>query len=159
MSLDKFLKDFEAQGDEAIQKRKLAQEAKEKLEAENNAYLAEFKTYYVQILSPQFDKFQEKLNGKFDLSYEEPNISQINNYLAILTLTPLFENMTKEIEIQFTAEGGRRLISLSGNPKNAKGDRIGDGILIFQDTFEVFKQLDIEEHISKILDKIFIRNK
>lgn len=157
MSLDKFLNDFENQGNVAAERRKLAEEAKLKLENENTEYLEKFKVFYNETLVPQFDNFAEKLDEKFDLSYEEPVIIQVNNYFAKVTLKPLFIHAIKEVTINFSVEGGRKLVSLSGHSKNAKGDEIGDGIHVFQNTFEVFEQLNIEDQISEILDKIFIR--
>lgn len=157
MSIDQFLNDFENQGSRAMRDKKFAENARLKEQGEDAEYLERFRLFYIEKLIPQFNEMKQDLVGKFNLYYNEPTIAQRNNYFANVTIIPSFSHTNKEIIIRFTAEGTRKLISISGNAKDAKGVEIGDDVFIFQDTIEAFEQLNIQDQISEILNKLFIR--
>lgn len=157
MGIENFLNDLQNQDDELANRKKEALQAKQDLENADKKYLEEFRIFYTQNLYPLFDKIKGELESKFDLSYTDPEIMQLNNYLAQVFLVPKFDNGIKKLIIQFTAEGGRRLISISGQIVNDQGQSMGDGIHNFQGPNEEFLKLNIEEEISNILAKAFIR--
>ena len=158
MSIENFLNNFEKQGDESKEKAKLILEAKEKEVAKEKAFLEDYKSYYDATLKSEFEKCAEKLESKFELEFDdEPTISQGKHYYSKINIVPKFEHYVKKVIISFTAESGRELITMSGQYENEKGQQPGDGIYGFQEDVPKFKQLNIEEEISKILEKVFIK--
>lgn len=96
--------------------------------------------------------------NKFDINYNsQPKSAQGTNFYKT-DLSPKFEHYIKKIEIQIIAESGRRLITLSGNaygPENKNLDI--DGLHRFQDTAEIFRNINLENEITEILNKIFLK--
>ncbi|RZJ70416.1 hypothetical protein [Flavobacterium sp.] len=158
MSIENFFSDFEKQGKESEERKKLILEAKEKEAAKEQAFLDDYKNYYAQTLKPELEKIGEKLSSKFEVEIdEEPTIAQGRHYYSKIKLVPKFDNYVKKVSISLTAESGRELITMSGEYDNAKGQSNNEGIYGFQEDVPTFKQLNIEEQISKILGQVFIK--
>lgn len=158
MSIENFLNDFEKQKQEAEERKKQILEAKEKEIEKDKIFLENYANYYNESLKPEFENIGRKLDGKFALKFDEsPSISQGKHYFSKIIITPKFDHYVKKIIISLTAESGRELITLTGQYENEKGDQHGDGIFGVQESIPNFKKLNIEDQISKILEKIFIK--
>lgn len=158
MSIENFLNDFEKQKQEVDERRKQLLEAKDKEADKEKAFLENYAIYYDETLKAEFENVGKKLDGKFALEFDDkPTISQGKNYFSKVIITPKFDHYVKKVVISLTVESGRELITLSGNYENEKGNQSGDGIFGVQESVPNFKKLNIEDEISKILQKIFIK--
>jgi len=158
MSIENFLSDFEEQSEKRAEAKKREQEAQEKQTTENEKYLANFQEYYTASVIPKLKIIGEKLSSKFDLTYsDEPNSAQ-GSFFYKTQLTPKFEHYIKKIEFLIIAEGERRLITLSGNAYGADNRSLErDGLNRFQDVMEAFQRIDLENEITEILNKLFLK--
>jgi len=157
MGIEDFLNDFDEQAKRRSDAKKREEEAREKQKAENEKYLADFQEYYTNIVIPQLKLIGEKLSAKFDFTYDEEPHSAQRAFFYKTQLVPKFEHFIEKIEVQIIAEGERRLITLSGNAygkDNRSLDR--DGLHRFQDVFEAFQRIDLENEITEILNKLFL---
>lgn len=159
MSIEHFLNNFDKQNEDSANRKTETVEAKKKAEEAEKAYLAGYKLYFNNSVATEIQAIGKKLVDKFDLEYNEPTIMQSNTYLSTVSLIPKFEHYVKKVEIQFTCEGGRKLITISGRGRgeNEKEQAMGDGVLTFQDNFETFAGLNLENEFTKILEKLFIK--
>jgi hypothetical protein len=153
MSIEKFLNDLDKQDEEFKQKQKSAEEARQKIEADDAAFLQEFNKYYARELTRVFRTLKEKLKKRFDFVYDKStSLQQFNTCEAKVQISPKFDTSTKIITVLIFCEAGRRLITISSRVNERK-----DGLVAFQDTFDKFKELDIDEEIAKVLEKYLLK--
>jgi len=158
MSIEKFLSDFDEHNKRKSDAKTREALAKEKQKADDENYLAEFKEYYENVVVPELKAIDKKLGDRFHLNYSDsPEMLQANSYFSKIQIVPNFEHFITEINVQISAEGGRRLVTLSGTPSSKNGRSSTDGTLSFQDVMEAFKKINLEEEISKILEKSFVK--
>jgi hypothetical protein len=158
MSIEHFLNNFDKQNEDCANRKIETEEVKKKAEEAEKAYLAGYKLYFNNNVIRVIQVIEKKLVDKFDLEYNELTIIQSDNYLSTVSLIPKFEHDVKKVEILFTCEGGRKLITISGRGKTEKEQAMGDGVLTFQDNFETFAGLNLENEFTKILEKLFIKH-
>jgi hypothetical protein len=158
MSIEHFLNNFDKQNEDSANRKIETEEVKKKAEEAEKAYLAGYKLYFNNNVIRVIQVIEKKLVDKFDLEYNELTIIQSDNYLSTVSLIPKFEHDVKKVEILFTCEGGRKLITISGRGNTEKEQAMGDGVLTFQDNFETFAGLNLENEFTKILEKLFIKH-
>jgi hypothetical protein len=161
MNIENFFNDFDQQNEKIkAEKEKRELELQQKLD-DQQSFINTFKKYYENTLKNQLDTIAEKLSVKFEHSINEPQDFSGNNSLFELVLIPKFEHAVKEIKITIIVEGSRKLITLSANTKvsssiyNVNNEHHGG----FQTNFEEFVNINIEEKISELLSRIFIKKK
>ena len=160
MSIENFLNDF----DEQNKRIKEAKEKKQYEEAEkqmnNEQYLSDFQEYYEQQIISELKEIQKKLAAKFEMEIPAEPISAQRAYFYKIKLIPNFEHYVEKVEVEIIAEGERRLITLSGRAFGPEEKNIDyDGLHRFQDSLEKYKGLDLENEVTEILNKIFLRKK
>ena len=158
MGVEDFLNDLDEQSKRRKEAKQREEAAKGKLKEENEKYLSDFQEYYEIKVIPELIKIGDKLNSKFELTYEnEPNSAQ-GSYFYKTLLIPKFEHFIKKIDIQIIAEGNRRLITLSGTAYDSENKTLNrDGLVRFQDVFEAFQSIDLENEITAILNRLFLK--
>jgi len=157
MSIENFLNDFDNQNDKLkADKEKKELELKLKIESQEN-FIKTYKTYFEQVLKNQLESIANKLSEKFSYQIIEPADFQGNNCLTELILESKFDHHIKIVKINFTTEGDRKLISLGANTEANHGKILGERHHSFQGNLDAFEKLNLEDEISKILNKIFIR--
>lgn len=157
MNIESFLNDFDNQN-EQLKADKERKELENKLKIENQEkFIKAYKNYFNEQLGENLRTIAEKLKDKFDFELVDPKDFQGNNCLTELILKSKFEHHIKKVRIHITTEGGRKLITLSGDAETKYEKRIGEPHYIFQGSIDEFMNLNFEEKISEILNKIFIR--
>jgi hypothetical protein len=157
MSIDNFLNDLDKQGEEFKKKQKIAEDARLKRETEDSAFIQEFNSHYSREVTKIFKTLKEKLKERFVFVYDRTTASQqINVFAAVIQISPKFDTTIKTITVTIIGEAGRRLITISGNAIDVRNNEFKDGIVPFQDSFDKFKELDLDNEISKVLQKYFL---
>jgi len=157
MNIENFLNDFDNQNDNLkAEKEKRELEQKLKIESQEK-FIKTYKNYFNENLKKELESIAEKLQQKFSYEILEPKDFQGNNCITEIILKSKFEHHIKRIIFQITTEGDRKLISFGADTQTAHGKRIGDHYHSFQSNLAEFERLNLEDEISKILNKIFIR--
>lgn len=160
MSIENFLKNFNEHNnriEDAKVKKEYAESVKQ---MENEQYLTDFQEYYSEIITPIFNEIKKKLADKFELNIPTEPIFAQRAYFYKIELIPTFKNYVEKIVVEIIAEGERRLITLSGRVFGPDDKSIGiDGLHRFQDELEAFKETDLENEVTEILNNTFLQKK
>ena len=160
MSIENFLNSFDEYNKQIEDAKIKKQNAEAEKKMQNEQYLTDFQEYYSEIIIPIFKEIEGKLADKFELNIPTEPISAQRASFYKIELTPNFKNYVEKVVVEIIAEGERRLITLSGRAYGPDNKSLGiDGLHRFQDELELFKETDLENEVTEILNKTFIRKK
>jgi len=158
MDIENFLNEFDENNKRITVAKLREQEAKEKQQADDLKYIADFQEHYENNIIPELEQIKIKLKDKFNLNYNDKPQSSQSSYFYTTELIPNFEHFIERIDIKIIAEGSRRLISLSGKAFGPDGKYLSnDGLHRYQDVMDAFKKINLENEITEILNKIFLK--
>lgn len=157
MSIENFLNSFDKQNAELKRDKEQRESAENRRLESQKQFIKIYKDYYSEELAEKLKTIAEKLQDKFAFELVEPKDFQGNNCLTELILKSKFEHNIKRVKIEITTEGDRRLITIGGVSEAANGKKIGEFHSIFQESLTEFEKLNLEEKISEILNKSFIK--
>jgi hypothetical protein len=160
MSIENFLNNFDEHNKQIEDAKVKKESAESKKKMENEQYLIDFQEYYSRIITTIFKEIEEKLADKFEMNIPtEPILSQ-GSYFYKIELTPNFKNYVEKVVVEIISEGERRLITLSGRAYGPDDKNLGiDGLHRFQGELKEFKETDLENEVTEILNKTFVRKK
>jgi hypothetical protein len=157
MNVEKFFDDLDKKHQEENERVILAENKRKQREKENAEFLEMFNSYYSKNLLKEFRELKTKMKEKFNVEYEQSTkLQQINVFSGHLTITSKFDSLTKFVRIVVIGEADRRLVTFYGEAYDSKSQKLKKKSPIFQDTFEKFIELNIEDEIINILKCYFI---